>query len=44
MRRKPKMKSLDNIEEIRWQVVKAMLGDFPELRKKVKSYVEKAEN
>jgi hypothetical protein len=42
--RKPKMKSHHNIEEIRWQVVKAMLDDFPALRKKVRSYVEKAEN
>jgi hypothetical protein len=42
--RKPKMKSHHNIEEIRWQVVKAMLDDFPALRGKVKSYIEKAEN
>jgi hypothetical protein len=42
--RKPKMKSNHNIEEIRWQVVKAMLDDFPALRKKVKGYIEKAGN
>jgi hypothetical protein len=38
------MKSTRNIEEIRWQVLKAMLDDFPSLRGKVKSYIEKAEN
>jgi hypothetical protein len=42
--RKPEMKSHHNTEELRWQVVKAMLEDFPALRKRVKSYVEKAEN
>jgi len=41
LNRKPKMKSHHNTEEIRWQVVKAMLDDFPALRKKVKSYIEK---
>jgi hypothetical protein len=44
LNRKPEMKSHQNIEEIRWQVVKAMLKDFPALRKKVKGYIEKAEN
>jgi hypothetical protein len=42
--RKPEMKSHHDMEEIRWQVVKAMLDDFPALRGKVKSYIEKAEN
>ena len=42
--RKPNMKSSHNIEEIRWQVLKAMLDDFPTLRGKAKSYIEKAEN
>jgi hypothetical protein len=42
--RDTKMKSHHNVEEIRWQVVKAMLDDFPELKGKVKSYVEAAEN
>jgi hypothetical protein len=42
--RKPNMKRNSSIEEIRWQVVKAMLDDFPSLRGKVKSYIEKAEN
>jgi hypothetical protein len=35
------MKNYQNVEEIRWQVVKAMLDDFPNLRNKVKSYIEK---
>jgi hypothetical protein len=26
-------------EEIRWQVIKAMLDEFPTLREKVKSYL-----
>jgi hypothetical protein len=42
--RKSEMKGTRNIEEIRWQVLKAMLDDFPSLRGKVKSYIEKAEN
>jgi len=33
------MKTCQNIEEIRWQVVKAMLDDFPSLRKKAKEYI-----
>ena len=35
-------KTLENYhdkEEIRWQVVKAMIDEFPTLRKKVKNYV-----
>lgn len=28
-------------EEIRWQVVKAILEVFPEVREKVKDYIEK---
>jgi len=44
LNRKTKMKSHYNTDEIRWQVVKAMLDDFPALRKKVRSYIEKAEN
>jgi hypothetical protein len=27
-------------EEIRWQVVKAMLDEFPAIREKVKNYLE----
>jgi hypothetical protein len=38
------MKNHRDKEEIRWQVVKAMLDEFPMLRKKVRSYVETAEN
>jgi hypothetical protein len=38
------MKSHQNTEEIRWQAIKAMLDDFPALRKRAKNYVEKAEN
>jgi hypothetical protein len=38
------MKSYRNKEEIRWQVVKAMLDEFPTLRKKVRNYVKTAEN
>jgi hypothetical protein len=33
-----------NKDEIRWQVVKAMLDEFPALRKKVRNYVQTAEN
>lgn len=28
-------------EEIRWQVVKAMLDEFPTLRERVKDYIKK---
>jgi len=28
-------------DEIRWQVIKAMLDEFPALREKVKAYIEK---
>jgi len=38
------MKNYRNKEEIRWQVVKAMLDEFPALRKKVINYVKTAEN
>jgi hypothetical protein len=27
-------------EEIRWQIVKALIDEFPALRSKVKTYVE----
>jgi hypothetical protein len=33
MKRKPKN------EEIRWQVIKAMLDEFPELREKARKYL-----
>jgi hypothetical protein len=38
------MKNRHSKEEIRWQVVKAMLDEFPTLRKKVISYIKTAEN
>jgi hypothetical protein len=38
------MKNQHDKEEIRWQVVKAMLDEFPALRKKVRNYVKTAEN
>jgi len=34
------IKNMQSVEEVRWQVVKAMLDDFPVLRKKVKDYVQ----
>ena len=33
-----------NKDEIRWQVMKAMLDEFPSLKKKVRNYIAKAEN
>jgi hypothetical protein len=42
--RKAKMKNPRNKEEIRWQVVKAMLDEFPTLKEKVRNYVKTAEN
>jgi hypothetical protein len=38
------MKNYPNKEEIRWQVVKAMLDEFPVLRQKVRNYIKTAEN
>jgi hypothetical protein len=38
------MTSYHDKEEIRWQVVKAMIDEFPTLRKKVRNYVKTAEN
>jgi hypothetical protein len=34
------MSYVENIEKVRWLVVKAMLDDFPALRRKVKDYVQ----
>jgi hypothetical protein len=31
-------------EDIRWQVVKAMLDEFPTLKNKIKEYVREREN
>ncbi len=44
LNRKSQMKRNQNFKEIRWEVTKAMLDDFPELREIVRSYIEKAEN
>jgi hypothetical protein len=38
------MKNYRDKEEIRWQVVKTMLDEFPTLRRKVQNYIKKAEN
>jgi len=38
------MKNYQDKEEIRWQVMKAMLDEFPTLRQKVRSYVKTADN
>jgi hypothetical protein len=34
------MKSETKNEEIRWQVIKAMLDEFPELKEKARTYLE----
>jgi len=34
------MKSNSKNEEIRWQVIKAMLDEFPTLKEKVKNYLK----
>jgi hypothetical protein len=34
------MNSQSRSEEIRWQVIKAMLDEFPALKEKVKSYLK----
>jgi hypothetical protein len=37
----PKLMSTESKkEEIRWQIIKAMLDEFPSLKKRVKSYLE----
>ena len=38
------MKAVSVNEECRWQVVKAMLDEFPSLKDKVKTYVEETGN
>jgi hypothetical protein len=38
------MKSYRDKEEVRWQVVKSMLDEFPTLRKKVRNYIKTTEN
>jgi len=37
-KRSPKMAELD---EIRWQLVKAMLEEFPQLKRRVENYLHK---
>jgi hypothetical protein len=36
------MNTLSKIEEIRWQVIKAMLNEFPALKERVKSYLKES--
>ena len=38
------MRNYQDKEEIRWQVVKAMLDEFPTLKQKVRNYVKTSEN
>ena len=38
------MKNHQDKEEIRWQVVKAMLDEFPTLKQKVENYIKTTEN
>lgn len=35
------MKIKSGTDELRWQVIKAMLDEFPSLKEKVKEYIEK---
>jgi hypothetical protein len=37
------MKNYQNKDELRWQVVRSMLDEFPALRQKVKNYVKTEE-
>ncbi|MGB9676950.1 MAG: hypothetical protein ACPL0C_07185 [Candidatus Bathyarchaeales archaeon] len=37
------MRQSKNVDEIRWQVVKAMLEEFPSLKTKVKEYLKNEE-
>ena len=36
----PEMRDLSRNDEIRWQVVKAMLDEFPTLKEKARKYLE----
>jgi hypothetical protein len=38
------MKNYRDKKEVRWQVVKSMLDEFPTLRKKVRNYIKTAED
>jgi hypothetical protein len=37
------MNTLSKIEEIRWQVIQAMLNEFPALKERVKGYLEEGQ-
>jgi hypothetical protein len=37
------MNTRSKTEEIRWQVIKAMLNEFPVLKEKVKNYLEEGQ-
>jgi hypothetical protein len=37
------MNSQSKIEEIRWQIVEAMLNEFPTLKEKVKKYLKESQ-
>jgi len=37
------MNTRSKTEEIRWQVLKAMLNEFPALKERVKSYLEEGQ-
>lgn len=41
---KLKMEVEIGIEEVRWKVVKAMLDEYPALKEKVKTYIERPTN
>jgi len=36
-----KMRIKSGNDELRWQIIKAMLDEFPNLKEKVKEYIEK---
>ena len=37
------MEKAENLEEVRFQIIKAMLEEFPGLRKRVREYLEREE-
>jgi len=37
------MNTRSKTEEIRWQVIKAMLNEFPALKERVKNYLEEGQ-
>jgi hypothetical protein len=30
----------DSVDDVRWQVVKSMIDEFPELKEKIRSYIQ----